>query len=193
VAVAGGGLTALAVLVLGIALVATVARGGWLGFVVAAVVLAVLVPRARLPLAVGGAVLVATLVGFGFIGSVGGRLSPGGSDSPLDMLGNRAGVWSAALGMLWDHPLFGVGIADFVNYYPQYSAEPYGLNHAHDLFLNVAAERGLLGVATFAAVLIGLFRSMASSFRRALGRSDKVLAAGLIASFVGYLPPSPLE
>src|SRR5205807_5180639 len=132
-------------------------------------------------------------VGLAFIGSVGERLSGRGPDSPIDMLGSRADVWAAALGMLADHPLCGVGVADFVNYYPQYSGQPYGLNHAHDLFLNVAAERGLLGVATFAAVLIGLFRSMASSFRRALGRSDKVLAAGLIASFVGYLAHSLLE
>src|SRR5205807_799143 len=124
-------------------------------------------------------------VGLAFIGSVGERLSGRGPDSPIDMLGSRAGVWAAAFGMLWDHPLFGVGVADFVNYYPQYSGEPYGLNHAHNLFLNVAAERGLLGLVTFAAVLVALLRALAASFRRATGRPDKVLAAGLIACFVG--------
>src|SRR5207237_4583 len=183
------GPTLLAVLVLGVAMVATLSRSGWLGFLVAAVVLAVLVPRARLPLAVGGVLLAATLVGFGFIGSVGEGLSGQGSGSPGAMLGSRAGVWAAALGILVDHPLFGVGVADFVNYYPQYSRQPYGLNHAHDLFLNVAAERGLLGLGAFTAVLVGLFRTLASSFGRAVGRSDKLLAAGLIPSFARSSPP----
>jgi len=59
--------------------------------------------------------------------------------------------WQAALDMLSDHPLLGVGIGNYVPVYPAYNLpgweDPMG--HAHNHYLNVAAETGLLGLVAY--------------------------------------------
>jgi hypothetical protein len=59
--------------------------------------------------------------------------------------------WQAALDMLSDHPLLGVGIGNYVPLYPAYNLpgweDPMG--HAHNHYLNVAAETGLLGLVAY--------------------------------------------
>ena len=64
------------------------------------------------------------------------------------------------------------------------------LSHAHNLYLNIAAERGVLGLAAFVAVIVALFRSLAKALRGAPIGVYRVLSAGLIASFVGFFAHS---
>ncbi len=63
----------------------------------------------------------------------------------------RLAHWEAALGMVRDHPLLGVGIGNYVPVYPAYAvpgwADPLG--HAHNYYLHIAAEAGLLGLAAY--------------------------------------------
>jgi O-antigen ligase len=70
--------------------------------------------------------------------------------------------------MATDHPLLGVGIGNYAVNYQDYASQ-LGLEHrtedrqAHSLYLEMAAETGMLGVlaftAVFAAVLLGLNRA----------------------------------
>src|SRR5207302_2335578 len=141
-------------------------------------------------LAVGAAIAVAVLA-TGALGPIASRLGPN-QDGPVAMLISRWGVWSAAVGMAIDHPIFGVGVANFVNYYPDYG-DSQGLDHAHNIFLNMLAERGLLGLAAFGLVLVAMFRSLLSALRSAHSSVDLTLVAALIAVFAGFLAHSMLD
>jgi O-antigen ligase len=63
----------------------------------------------------------------------------------------RLAHWEAALAMLADHPLLGVGIGNYVPVYPAYAVPGWKdpLGHAHNQYLNVAAETGLVGLAAY--------------------------------------------
>ncbi len=63
----------------------------------------------------------------------------------------RAAHWQAALGMFSDHPWTGVGLGNYPEAYAQYALPrwPDPLGHAHNYFLNVAAEAGLPGLAAY--------------------------------------------
>jgi putative inorganic carbon (hco3(-)) transporter len=184
--------TALAVTALSIALVATLSRSGWLGFLTSAIVLAALMRRRRLHIVLGGAGIGAVIFIAGLTGAIGSRLASS-STGPLEMLSSRWDVWSAAAGIFLSHPLFGVGVANFVNFYPEYSHQPYGLNHAHNLLLNIAAERGIVGLVTFCVVMVVLLRGVVRGSASNTDRLDRALGAGLIASFAGFLVHSTFE
>jgi O-antigen ligase len=62
-------------------------------------------------------------------------------------------LWKSAGEMLYDHPLVGIGLNQFHEVYnSQYisplAKEPY-LTHAHNNFMNIAAETGIIGLVGF--------------------------------------------
>jgi len=63
----------------------------------------------------------------------------------------RMAHWQAAWGMFNDRPWLGVGIGNYEPVYPAYAlpgwTEPLG--HAHNYYLNLAAEAGLIGLAAY--------------------------------------------
>ncbi|MCJ7668201.1 MAG: O-antigen ligase family protein [Anaerolineae bacterium] len=63
----------------------------------------------------------------------------------------RLAHWQAAWRMVSDKPLLGVGIGNYVPVYPAYAlpgwADPMG--HAHNYYLNIAAEAGLVGLGAY--------------------------------------------
>jgi len=177
--------TAAVALVFVAALVGTLSRSGWLGLVVGTVVLWVLFEGRRWRIACVTGAVAASFVLLGAWGPISTRL--GASDTgPLQMLSDRTEVWGAAIGMLRDHPLFGVGIDTFQDFYPGYSGRDDGLNHAHNLFLNVAAERGIFGLLAFAAVTILLVGALIERLKTSTSRTDRALIIGLFAAFAAY-------
>ncbi|HEV2235351.1 MAG TPA: O-antigen ligase family protein [Ktedonobacterales bacterium] len=87
----------------------------------------------------------------------------------------RVFVWLAALHMLRDHPLFGIGLDQFLYFYsPHFSAHPYwitsfngrptvaglepDLAHPHNLALDLWLSMGVAGLATFVALGLGALR-----------------------------------
>jgi O-antigen ligase len=62
-----------------------------------------------------------------------------------------------------------VGIGNYIEVYPKYAAQGWEtvLGHAHDYYLNAAAETGLLGLAAYLGLLASAFRQVASSVRAA--------------------------
>ena len=72
----------------------------------------------------------------------------------------RLAHWEAALGMLQDRPLLGVGIGNYVPVYPAHALPGWRdpLGHAHNYYLHVAAETGLVGLAAYLFLLFACFR-----------------------------------
>jgi putative inorganic carbon (HCO3(-)) transporter len=63
----------------------------------------------------------------------------------------RMAHWQAAWGMFNDRPWLGVGIGNYEPVYPAYFVQgwPEPLGHAHNYYLNIAAEAGLIGLAAY--------------------------------------------
>lgn len=103
----------------------------------------------------------------------------------------RADFWRAALTIWSEHPVLGVGPGGFAAAYAE-ARVPGGKNflqatifepppHAHNLFLNLLAEEGVVGLAAFAAVL-GLSTRQALRLRRSQDPWVSAMASGLLAS-----------
>jgi len=112
--------------------------------------------------------------------------------------GERLLIWKTTPSIIAAHPLLGVGAGNFSTVSLEYGLSEDGLpfEHAHDLLLTIAAERGLIA----AALLIWFLAAVAKSGIDALrDRTSELypyalgLCAGLfglfIDSFVDY-PPS---
>jgi O-antigen ligase len=64
------------------------------------------------------------------------------------------------------------------------------VNQAHNLFLNIAAERGILGIATFFLVIAIAFRTLRSVWRMKPDLPGRVLTAGIAAGLLGFFAHS---
>jgi O-antigen ligase len=62
----------------------------------------------------------------------------------------RYEIWGAALNMVRDHPMFGVGAKCFIVHSERYHV-PNGQRQAHNQLMNVAAETGIVGLICFLA------------------------------------------
>ncbi len=178
-----------AVLVVGAAV--TVSRGGALALAVAVVWLAVrrAVPK-RVLLAAAGAVLAVGAVAVVALGPlVATALQQKGyiGSSNVD---TRALRWQVALRMLADEPLLGVGPGGYRGNYMAAShnaelAEQTPV--AHNMYVEVAAELGLLGLAAFAAVVVAALLAVERAVRRG---GDRTIGLAVQASLISVLVAS---
>lgn len=97
-----------------------------------------------------------------------------------------------------DHPILGVGLNNYKYYYQQY-AKPLGWDNrreersAHNLYLETAAETGLIGLAAFLAVVgVAFWRAYQSQkmFMRAGHYDEAAVTFALMVALVGYLVAS---
>ena len=67
--------------------------------------------------------------------------------------GVRVGIWVSTVAMISDHPFAGIGWGAYQFVYPQYNyyiADPnIVIYHAHNIYLNYAAEIGIVGTLAF--------------------------------------------
>lgn len=65
----------------------------------------------------------------------------------------RVGIWVSTSAMISDHPFAGIGWGAYQYVYPQYNyyvADPdIIIYHAHNIYLNIAAEIGIVGALAF--------------------------------------------
>jgi O-antigen ligase len=160
-------LLGLAASVLAAALGMSWSRGAWVGFGAALLAMAVALPRRT----VWGVALVAGLV-VAFAGLYGTGLLPPSISTRLtgfsryiqfeDVRGvaindanysviERLAHWQSALEMLRENTWLGVGFGAYEAAYRQYDLInwPYALGHAHNYYLTVAAEAGIIGLLAY--------------------------------------------
>ena len=149
-------------------LVASWSRGAWLGAVAAVGVVVVARGGAWLRgvLAVGLLALMFSLLVWGRL-PIPGALQQRFLDYAVDLatldvrtvevtdanfaVVERAAHWQAALEMLKDQPWTGVGIGNYAAVYERYTLPRWQdpLGHAHNYYLNIAAEAGLPGLVAY--------------------------------------------
>ncbi|NDJ76578.1 MAG: O-antigen ligase family protein [Chloroflexi bacterium] len=174
-------------------------RGAWLGFGAAATVMVFFAPRKRWQgalLLVGGGALIVIVWLAGYV--------PAGIQQRItntldefvgfgDMRGvpisdenfaivERLAHWQAAYNMTNDHPWIGVGLGHYEVVYPEYGIPswPRPLGHAHNDYLNILAETGILGLTVYlAGWMVLVYWTL-----RALRLSDPVWR-GLVLGLLG--------
>jgi putative inorganic carbon (HCO3(-)) transporter len=184
-------------------------RGAWLGVgCAAAVMLAVASARSRrwlVPL--GAALLLFAVVGaLGLLpASIAERINVVAEYfGPFDVRNvdlnsenwsvvERMAHWQAAWYMFLDHPWLGIGPGNYSTAYEQYYLpgwlEPLG--HAHNYYLNLAAELGLIGLSAYLLVLALAIRAAIRGLRAtdpfwrtvALGTLGSLVAIALHSAF----------
>jgi O-antigen ligase len=166
-----------ATVLIGAGLLASWSRGAWLG--AAAGILAVLVLRSRLAAVVSGIALLLLLGGL-LLGAFSPTLVPQPvaarlaelpayfgltdvmkepvTDENFSVL-ERLAHWVAAERMWAQAPWLGVGPGNYAEVYPQVRLPQWedALGHAHNVYLNVAAETGLIGLAAYLGLVVTTF------------------------------------
>ncbi len=141
----------------------TLTRSVWIASVVGSVVGLLMHPRTRrvvLPALMAGAVVVASMlaVSTSLRNHVIGRTE---SQSPV---WDRQNTDLAALKIVSEHPIFGVGWENFVNVSPQYMVQQQGYPitgigiEVHNVFLSHAAELGIPGLLLWLLAIGGAAR-----------------------------------
>lgn len=177
-------------------------RGAWLGAAAGLAAMILFAPRRRW---IGGALVIGGVGGFIVLAGLG--LLPGSVVARLsDFAGDLTGIddvrgqeisneryavlerlahWQAAIGMMTDHPWLGVGFGNYEVAYPHYALMnwKYPLGHAHNYYLNVWAETGLIG---FVSYLFGCLAIIYLTIRTLSGTSgfNRGVVLGLLGVWI---------
>jgi putative inorganic carbon (HCO3(-)) transporter len=178
----------LSAVIIGAGLLVSWSRGAWIGFGGAMVMLMIFAPPRRW---IGITLVVLGLIGGLFAAQIGllpasvvSRLSDFSQDltSIQDVRGQvisdanyavleRLAHWQAAIGMATDHPWLGIGFGSYETAYPRYQLMnwPYPLGHAHNYYLNLLAETGIIGLICYLVAWIAIFALTIRVLRRETG------------------------
>ncbi len=90
----------------------------------------------------------------------------------------RMAHWQAGLDMFQAHPLLGVGIGNYAAVYPVYSLPHWDdpLGHAHNYYINIAAESGIIGLSAYFILWGAIFWFAWLSVRSTRGLSQGIAA-----------------
>jgi O-antigen ligase len=140
-------------LLAGVTILLTASRGAMLALIVALSIVpataALLTPREWRIVSVG-ALLMAAVALIVVPESAGRRLSTIPDELMGGELSGRSSIWVAGVEMFRDHPFVGVGAGAYLHSVKSSVAVP---NVAHNTFLSVVAELGIVGLCIFCALL----------------------------------------
>jgi O-antigen ligase len=185
----------------GAALLFSWSRGAWLAFGAGVAALALFWPRKRIygVLILGFALMLALLTirtglmpesvtarltGFAEDFTVGDVRGKDINDDNYSVL-ERQAHWQAGLDMLRDEITLGVGFGNYTDAYAQYALInwPDPLGHAHNYYINLLAEVGVIGSAAYLLFWTAVFWQTIRLLRY-LEWPDRGIAMGLLASWV---------
>ena len=193
-------LIAVAMLLAG-GLIASWSRGAWLGAVAAIAIMIVFAPRRRwiglaiavAAISVGGLALASGLVPASlasrlgdFTSEISGFQDVRGvvvTDANYAVI-ERLAHWEAGLAMADANPWLGIGFGNYEAAYPQYRLLnwPIALGHAHNYYINMAAETGIIGAGVYILAWLAIFVLNIVLLGRLSG-IERGLALGLLGTW----------
>lgn len=169
-----------------VCLALTFTRSAWIGFIVAlGVVFAIRKPVLLVALVVA-VVLLCVLAPAEFQDRITSIV-----DLKHERNVERVYMWRAGIEIFKDHPLVGVGLMDLSEIYDQYrppeAREDHG--HFHNIFIQVAAARGAVGLAAFLYLLWAMGAAIWRGFRLAREESPfaEALTLGAFGAYLGFI------
>lgn len=168
-----------------LALLSSTARGAWIAAIVMAGGLLVVSRGAGRRL-----LAIVALVAFAFVVSRGLREQVVPALTRSDAIKGRIAIFEANLDIVAAFPVFGLGFGRYQNaarrYYDPYpDADRH--SHAHNNFLQIAAEAGLVGLAFFTLVFATAIRFGVEAVERARDPAVRAAALGGCLALVGFL------
>jgi len=102
-------------------------------------------------------------------------------------------VWQGAVDIIKNYPLFGTGPETFAFAYYRFRPVSHNLtsewdflyNRAHNEFLNIGANSGLIGLATYVLLIASIFTSLINQLRKR--RQNFLLISAFISSYISIL------
>jgi len=194
------GFIAACALLCSLALLMSWSRGAWLGFAAAMAILVLFLPKRRwigiLLLIIAGSAFVASIklnimpqTFLSRVGSIGADLQIGDVRGEFVTIENYAVVerlahWQAGLDMARENLLTGVGFGNYDRAYEEFAALnwPIALGHAHNYYINLLAEVGVIGTVAYLLLWAAIFIQVV----RILKHSDwpqRGIALGLLAAW----------
>jgi O-antigen ligase len=176
-----------AALLLVVAILFSTARGVWLAALVGgAALLVVSGSRQRVGFLLATAAVAAGLFALvpdlrAYAGSI---FTTGGENAA------RLGIYGANLDIVREHPVLGLGFGRYVHAAgPYYAVHPTAdrRSHAHNNYLQLAAEAGLAGLAAFMLLFVAALREGWPALARAPDASTWAAAAGAWAAIIAFL------
>lgn len=110
-----------------------------------------------------------------------------------DVAGTRLSAWKMTLEAIKDKPLLGWGPENFyIGFEKHYDPTPFShsvllWDRPHNIFLDIAANSGLLSLLLYIAFWIALFWQLQRAKNSDYGTDRPLMAHGLQAMFIGYL------
>lgn len=166
-----------------ICIVLTLSRGGWVGLALAALAFVLLVDKRLLllglPIILGGLTVLPQKV-LDRIISIGSTVD----SSNL----YRIKIWQITKDVIRDNLIAGVGFGyiPFKETFEKY-IRTMPIYHAHNTYLEVAAEIGLIGFVFFMLLLLSTLKYAYTNLVKSEDKYFKYLGAGLFASIVGIM------
>lgn len=172
-----------------LSLVLTLSRGGWIGFAFSALVFVLLIEKRLLlsiiPISVAGVFLLPQSI-LNRILSI-GNLADSSNAYRLTM-------WAITLEIIRDNPIAGVGLGHipfketfetYIRTMPTY--------HAHNTYLEIAAELGIPGLIAFVFLLFIVFKYGIQKLIDGENRYIRIMAAGIFSGLAGVLAHGAVE
>lgn len=165
-------------------LMLTYSRGGWLALAISVMIFGILKDRR-------------ILVWSGIFGILSVYFLPDVIIDRISSIGNlsessnlyRTLIWGSTIGLIHDFWYSGVGLGTdaFSKLYVLYMKPEVSAIHAHNLYLQMFAEIGIIGLLSFFAVLIATFKQGLIALVHSKDEFSKVITASLLGGLAGFL------
>lgn len=106
----------------------------------------------------------------------------------------RSLIWSTSLNIFKGHPIFGIGFGNFPIFYQRYLKVPSEIfGHAHNDFLNVAVNAGVVGLLAFIFMWVVFLKNILRRYKEKKESYSKALILGGILSVIAFLLASQFQ
>ncbi len=171
-------------------LILTFAKGAWLGLAVALLSFVVLSTRKKvIPLVLAGIMIVLCLTGLFYNSRLTHLLEEEDKEGTFS---GRVAMWQSSIKMVQAHPFIGSGLNNFYLLFPKYQVPKFNEilpnrrpMQAHNDYLQLATEVGILGLAAFLWIIIKYLRYGRAIIR--LNNEFKWLTSGFVCGIIAML------
>jgi putative inorganic carbon (HCO3(-)) transporter len=111
---------------------------------------------------------------------------------------DRKTIWQVAVRMIKDKPIFGHGLSTFMGNFARYGKDYYYLKHgiipyAHNCYLQIAAETGIVGLVSFLTLIGTFFIHTIMSLAKIKDKFHHAVLSGISAGIIVTLVHSVVD